>query len=63
MRYCAMGNFDQTFYPKLLSTKQTFDLFFLISVTYNRSSHIKYVHICEDCNSKFVEMQVDTSDI
>ena len=23
----------------------------------------KYVHICEDCNSKFVEMHVDASDI
>jgi hypothetical protein len=27
------------------------------------SSHIKYVHICEDCNSKFVEMHIDASDI
>jgi hypothetical protein len=27
------------------------------------SSNIKYVHICEDCNSKFVEMHVDASDI
>jgi hypothetical protein len=33
MRYCATGNVDQTFCPKLLSTIQTFDLFFLISVT------------------------------
>ena len=54
----ATGNVDQTFCPKLLSTKWTFDLFFLISVTYNYNSHIKYVHICEDCNSKFVEMHV-----
>jgi hypothetical protein len=37
--------------------------FFLIFVTYNHSSHIKYVHICEDCNSKFVEMHIDVSDI
>ena len=36
---------------------------FFISVTYNHSFHIKDVHICEDCNSKFVEMQVDASDI
>jgi hypothetical protein len=28
MQYCAMGNVDQTFCPKLFSTKQTFDLFF-----------------------------------
>jgi uncharacterized protein YacL len=33
MRYCATGNVDRTFCPKLLPTKQTFDLFFLISVT------------------------------
>jgi hypothetical protein len=33
MQYCATGNVDQTFCPKLLSTKRTFDLFFLISVT------------------------------
>jgi hypothetical protein len=26
-------------------------------------SHFKYVHICEDCKSKFVEMHVDASDI
>ena len=30
---CAMGNVDRTFCLKLLSTKQTFDLYFLISVT------------------------------
>jgi hypothetical protein len=30
---CAMENADQIFCPKLLSTKRTFDLFFLISVT------------------------------
>jgi hypothetical protein len=63
MQYCATGNVDQTFCPKLLSTKWTFDIFFLISVTSNHSSHIKYVHICKDCNSKFVEMHVDASDI
>ena len=64
MRYCATGNVDRTFCPKLLSTKRTFDFFFfIISVTYNHSSHIKYVHICEDCYSKFVEMHVDASDI
>jgi hypothetical protein len=33
MRYCAMGNVDRTFCSKLLSTKRTYDLFFLISVT------------------------------
>ena len=33
MGLCAMGNHDQTFCPKLLSTKQTFDLYFLVSVT------------------------------
>jgi hypothetical protein len=33
MRCCATGNVDRTFCPKLLPTKQTFDLFFLISVT------------------------------
>ena len=27
-RHCAMGNVDQTFCLKLLSTKRTFDLFF-----------------------------------
>ena len=32
MRYCTTGNVDPTFSPKLLSTKRTFDLFFLISV-------------------------------
>ena len=65
MRYCAAGNVDRTFCLKPLSTKQTFDLFFLISVTSNHGSHIKYVHtcICKDCNSKFVEMHVDASDI
>jgi hypothetical protein len=34
-----------------------------VSINRNGSSHIKYVHICEDCNSKFVEMHVDASDI
>jgi len=29
----TMGNVDRTFCPKLFSTKRTFDLFFLISVT------------------------------
>ena len=33
MRYCSTGNVDQPFCPKLLPTKRTFDLFFLISVT------------------------------
>ena len=28
MWYCATGNVDQTFCPKLLSTKRTFDIFF-----------------------------------
>jgi hypothetical protein len=48
----SMGNVDRTFCPKLLSTKPIFSLFFLISVTKNHSSHIKYVHICEDWQFK-----------
>ena len=30
---CAIGNVDRTYCSKLLSTKQTFDLYFLISIT------------------------------
>ena len=45
------GDTIHSCWPKLLLTKQTFDLYFLISVTKNLSSHILYtnkcIHICE----------------
>ena len=63
----TMENVDQTFRRKLLSTKQTFDLFFLISVTICKIivliSNMFIQCICENCNSKIVEMYVHASDI
>jgi hypothetical protein len=38
--HCAMGNVDQTFCSKLLSTKQSFDLFFSHFCDINHSSHV-----------------------
>jgi hypothetical protein len=46
-----MGNVDQTFCPKLLSTKQTFDLLLFNMFIYAKVGH-----------SKFVEMHGNASD-
>ena len=64
MRCCAMGNVDRTFCPKLLSTKQTFDLFFFPFLWHKIivliSNMFIYVKIG---NSKFIEMHRRLPDI